>query len=56
MVKFRNYFVILEDGTTANVGKWVEKRKHKRKERINDGNKKASLEEERLNDIEYYGK
>ena len=47
----QSYSVTLEDGTTANVGKWVAKHKQKRKERIKDGNKTASLEEERLNDI-----
>ena len=43
-----SYSVTLKDGTTANVGNWVKKRKQKRKKRINDGNKKASPLEDTL--------
>eukprot|EP00505_MAST-04D_sp_SCG-Rhode-Island_P006763 Stramenopile-MAST_4_protein_6763 len=47
----QRYFVVLEDGTTANVGTWVNNRKLERKKRLKTGIQEKSLAEERLDEI-----
>merc|ERR1711871_1251897 len=45
------YSVTLDDGTKANVGKWVDRQKEKRKKRLRDGKKEIPMEEKRLDEI-----
>ena len=46
------YSVTLNDGTKANVGRWLDAQKQKRKKRLNDrSNTTESPEEKRLNEI-----
>ena len=47
----QSYFVVLEDGTKANVGRWVGDRKQDKKKRLRNGIQEKSLAEKRLDDI-----
>ena len=48
----RRYSVTLNDGTKANVGRWLDDQKKKRKKRLNDrSNTTESPQEKRLNEI-----